>query len=96
MTPITEHNRNFIQIGFAPMNPAGFTYEVYPERILPEPRPVDGGDNDGDSGSTRGGEAPVENADSGGSGGAIAAVFIILLLLATGIGGFFFWRKRKM
>lgn len=39
MTPMTELQKNFIQVGFAPMNPAGFAYEAYPDRPLPPPRP---------------------------------------------------------
>lgn len=40
MTPLTEHNRDFIQVGFAPMNPAGLRYQEYPPAPpAPEPKP---------------------------------------------------------
>lgn len=37
MTPLTEHDQDFIQVGFARMNPAGLVYQEYPPGPDPEP-----------------------------------------------------------
>lgn len=101
MTPFTEHSQDFIQIGFAHMNPSGLTYQEYPDIPYkpPQPSPNQPESNDGAISSNSGNknQASTPEGEEGGSGGgAVAAVIIILLLIALAAALFFFYRKRKL
>ena len=84
LTPQAEYGQDFIQVGFAPMNTAGITYQVQPKEVIAGPTTPT-------AGST--GEGQAES--SGGGGGAVTAVVVILMLAAIAGVLYYLYRKRK-
>jgi len=84
LTPQAEYGQDFIQVGFAPINAAGISYQEQPQEVIAGPTaPTAGSTGDGQAES------------SGGGGGAVAAVVVVLILIAIAGVLYYLYRKRK-